>query len=136
MKRAYRFALLLYPRAVRDQFGEEMTGVFEQASRDARSHGWAWYFRFNFGEFAGLIGGAASAWFERRLAPAAPGTALASNELPSELVVAQRQVQATIAGMVHAIANHQFERARVLSYEERKAREHLRVLREKYGVTE
>ena len=35
--------------------------------------------------------------------------------------------------MVHAIANHQFEKARTLANQEREARENLRVLREKYG---
>lgn len=138
MNRAYRFVLLLYPRGVRDQFADEMTGVFEQASRDARSRGWAWYFRFSFGEFAGLIGGAASAWSERRVAPPAPATAstAVSAGLPPEIVAAQERVQASIAGMIHAIANHQFERARVLSDEERRARAKLRAVREKYGITD
>jgi hypothetical protein len=37
--------------------------------------------------------------------------------------------------MVHAIANHQFEKARVHSDQERLARENLRLLREKYGIS-
>lgn len=136
MKQAYKFMLLLYPRGVRDQFADEMTGVFEQANREAQSHGWAWYLRFNLGEFRGLIGGAATAWFERRVAPHAPMPPAPSSGLPQELVAAQQRIEAHIAGMVHAIANHQFERARMLSDEERKARENLRRLREKYGLTE
>jgi hypothetical protein len=50
------------------------------------------------------------------------------------LVDAQQRVDANIAAMVHAIANHQFERARVHSDQERYARENLCLLREKYGV--
>jgi hypothetical protein len=46
---------------------------------------------------------------------------------------AQQRVDANIAAMVHAIANHQFERARALSNQEREARERLRMLRQKYG---
>jgi hypothetical protein len=48
-------------------------------------------------------------------------------------VEAQERVDANIAAMVHAIANHQFERARQLSNQEREARENLRLMREKYG---
>jgi hypothetical protein len=53
--------------------------------------------------------------------------------MPQELVEAQERVDANIAAMVHAIANHQFERARQLSNQEREARENLRLMREKYG---
>ena len=60
MKRAYKFILLLYPRGYRDQFAEEMTGVFEEASEESRAQGWAWHVRFAFAEIAGLIGGAAA----------------------------------------------------------------------------
>jgi ATP-dependent Clp protease ATP-binding subunit ClpC len=38
--------------------------------------------------------------------------------------------------MVHAIANHQFEKARFYSHEEYKARENLHVVREKYNISE
>jgi hypothetical protein len=36
--------------------------------------------------------------------------------------------------MVHAIGNHQFERARALSDQERIARQNLRVVRDRYGI--
>ena len=128
MNRAYKFLLMLYPREHRDQFAEEMIRVFEEASAERRSRGRAWYVRFAFAEMNGLIAGAADAWFDRKQAPSAPEQAL-----PGELAEAQRLVDMNIAGMVHAIANHQFERARLFSDQERQAREHLRVLREKYG---
>jgi hypothetical protein len=129
MKRAYRFMLLLYPRGHRDRFAEEMTSVFEEAIAGRRAQGRSWYVRFAFAEMAGLIGGAAEAWVVRPAAPEAP----AAGSLPQDLFEAQQHVDANIAAMVHAIANHQFERARVLSNQEREARENLRVIREKYG---
>jgi hypothetical protein len=131
MRRAYRFCLFLYPRRHRDQFAEEMLSVFEQASAEGREHRWTWYVRFAFSEVTGLVAGAAEAW----LAPQRPveTPTARSSYLPQELIEAQRRVDANIAGMVHAIANHQFERARVLSNQEREAREHLRILREKFG---
>ena len=53
--------------------------------------------------------------------------------MPQELAEAQQRVDANVAAMVHAIANHQFEKARVLANQEREAREKLRLLREKFG---
>jgi hypothetical protein len=61
-------------------------------------------------------------------------TARTSN-LPQDVIDAQQRVDSNIAGMVYAIANHQFERARVHSNQERQARERLRILREKYGLS-
>jgi hypothetical protein len=132
MRRAYRFCLLLYPRQHRDQFAEEMLSVFDEASAECREHGWAWSVRFAFAEVAGVVIGAAEAWHSPRPAPQ-ERTAPCSS-LPQELIEAQQRVDANIAGMVHAIANHQFEKARNHSDAERRARESLRVLREKYGI--
>jgi len=131
MRRAYRFCLLLYPRRHRDQFAEEMLSVFDEASAEGREHRRTWYVRFAFAEVGGLVAGAAQAWLEPQR-PVETPTAR-SSYLPQELIEAQRRVDANIAGMVQAIANHQFERARVLSSQEREARENLRVLREKFG---
>ena len=130
MRRAYQFMLLLYPRGHRDQFAEEMTGVFEEAFAERRNQGGSWSIRFALAEVTGLIGGAAGAWFDRKTVPAiTPDT-----RLPQDLVEAEQRVNWNIARMVHAIANHQFERARVHSDQERVARENLRVLREKHGA--
>jgi hypothetical protein len=111
-----------------------MTSVFEEASAESRAEGWAWRARFTFREMTGVIAGAAGAWFDRRRAPRASVADVARSTLPQELVDAQQRVDANIAAMVHAIANHQFERARVHSDQERYARENLCLLREKYGV--
>jgi hypothetical protein len=123
--------LLLYPRGHRDQFAEEMLDVFDEASTERREHGRGWYVRFALAEFSGLIAGAVEAWLAPQ--PAAEVRTARSSYLPQELLDAQQRVDANIAAMVHAIANHQFERARALSNQEREARENLRVLRQKYG---
>jgi len=133
MRRAYQFCLILYPRAHRDRFAEEMLQVFEEASADGRAEGWVWSVRFTLAEIGGLIGGAAGAWLDSRSAARVPSQSPAPGWIPHELAEAQERVEANVAAMVHAIANHQFERARVLSNQEREARENLRVLREKYG---
>jgi hypothetical protein len=130
MKQAYQFMLLLYPRGYRDQFAGEMTRVFEESFAERREHRWTWSVRFAFAEMAGLIGGAAQAWIDHSSAPEIPAASCS----PNDLMEAQQRVDLNIAGMVHAIANHQFERARVFSDQERRAREQLRVLREKYGI--
>lgn len=132
MKRAFQFCLVLYPRKHRDQFAEEMTQVFEQAASERRGEGWTAYFRFAFSEIAGLVTGAAWAW----IAPqrAAQAAADKYSHMPGELADAQRRVDADVAAMVHAIANHQFERARQLSDHERVARSNLNALRDRYGA--
>jgi hypothetical protein len=133
MKRAYRFMLLVYPRWHRNQFSEEMRSVFEEAFAERRAQGWSWSVQFAFEETAGLIGGAAEAWLAPKPGPEVQTAS--TSHLPQDLVDAQQRVDANIAGMVYAIANHQFESARVHSFQERQARERLRVLREKYGLS-
>ena len=135
MKRAYSFLLLLYPREHRDQFAEEMISVFEEARSECRHQGWNWYVRFSFAEITGLIAGAAGCWLGKRPAREAAIANGPESTVPQELVEAQQRVDRNIAGMVHAIANHQFERARTHSDQERQAREHLRLLQRKYGIT-
>jgi len=136
MKRAYQFMLLLYPRDHRDRFAEEMAGVFEEARNERHYQGWAWYVRFAFWETAGLIGGAASAWLDRRPVPEASVSGAGHRTLPQEILEAQQRVDRNIAGMVHAISHHDYQGARRYSDEERQARENLRMLRIKYGLTD
>jgi hypothetical protein len=136
MKRAYDVLLRLYPREHRDQFAEEMTRVFEEASAERRALGWAWYVRFLLWEMSGLIAGAAGAWVSqnRKGSPEISIASAPQNALPQDLLKAQQRVELTTAAMVRAIANRQFERARVHSDQEHQAREKLRLLREKYGI--
>jgi hypothetical protein len=104
-----------------------MLSVFEEASS---GHSGGWYVRFACAEIASLIAGAAEAWLHLRSEREVP----VASAVPDELTEAQRQIDLSIAGMVHAIANHQFEKARVHSEREREARETLRRLREKCRI--
>lgn len=61
---------------------------------------------------------------------------LGHSELPTEVVEAQIRTTLLVDRIVHAIAHHDFEGARTYSLEESKAREHLRLLRERYGLHE
>ena len=132
MKRAYRWCLWLYPREYRERFGEEMTEVFEAAAAERRAEGRAAYAGFALSEIIGLIAGAARA----RVAPQQAGDLVAAKyrNLPREVAEAQQRVDDSIAGMVHAIAHHQFEKARDFSNLEHRARTNLRVVRERYGM--
>jgi post-segregation antitoxin (ccd killing protein) len=138
MKGAFQLCLILYPREHRDRFAEEMTQVFEQAAEERRALGWTWYVTFALGEIVGLLVGAAEAWMRVREVsapkPVAKVAAASSSYVPQELLEAQQRVDANVAAMVQAIANHQFERARFLSNQEREARANLTSLREKYGM--
>lgn len=139
MKHLYETLLRLYPKDLRAAFSAEMMEVFEQAAEEHRSRGRACYLRFAAKECAGLVGGAAFEWMARAAgrarraeAPAPAGTP----SLPGEVAEAQRLVDVSVARMVEAIATHQFAKARFYSIAGRKAREQLRLLRQKYHLTE
>jgi ATP-dependent Clp protease ATP-binding subunit ClpC len=61
---------------------------------------------------------------------------LRQNALPKEMVEVQRRIKSAIQRLQKAIANHEFEKARSYSEEERKERAELRQLREKHNVDE
>ena len=61
---------------------------------------------------------------------------LRQTTLPSELSDIQKRIKFIVHRMENAIANHEFEKARFYSDEERKERENLRTLREKYNLDE
>jgi ATP-dependent Clp protease ATP-binding subunit ClpC len=54
--------------------------------------------------------------------------------LPGEVADIQKRIKFIVHRMENAIANHEFEKARFYSDEERKERENLRQLREKYNL--
>src|ERR1017187_2554592 len=56
--------------------------------------------------------------------------------LPADLADIQKRIKFIVHRMENAIANHEFEKARFYSDEERKERENLRGLREKYHLDE
>ena len=61
---------------------------------------------------------------------------LRQKALPEEMVDVQNRLKFVVHRMENAIANHEFEMARFYSGEERKERENLRLLREKYQMDE
>ena len=132
MKRAYELLLILYPRGHRAEFSDEMRQVFEAAAAERRGQGRAAYLGFVLSEMRGLISGAARAWLTPERA--AQLAAAKYRHLPREVAEAQQCVDDNIAGMVHAIANHQFEKAREFSNREREARANLHIVRERYGM--
>src|SRR5215470_12027143 len=61
---------------------------------------------------------------------------LRQTSLPDEITEVQKRIKFIAHRMENAIANHEFEKARFYSDEERKERENLRGLREKYHLDE
>ena len=61
---------------------------------------------------------------------------LRQTSLPEEITEVQKRIKFIVHRMENAIANHEFEKARFYSDEERKERDNLRVLREKYHLDE
>src|SRR5712664_343588 len=59
---------------------------------------------------------------------------LRQTTLPGEVADIQKRIKFIVHRMENAIANHEFEKARSYSDEERKGRENLRQLREKYNL--
>src|ERR1035437_7472937 len=59
---------------------------------------------------------------------------LRQTTLPSDLADIQKRIKFIVHRMENAIANHEFEKARFYSDEERKERENMRMLREKYNL--
>jgi ATP-dependent Clp protease ATP-binding subunit ClpC len=59
---------------------------------------------------------------------------LRQTSLPEELTEVQKRIKFIVNRMENAIANHEFEKARFYSDEERKERDNLRALREKYHL--
>lgn len=59
---------------------------------------------------------------------------LRQTSLPPEIAEIQKRIKFIVHRMEAAIANHEFEKARFYSDEERKERENLRELREKYNL--
>ena len=61
---------------------------------------------------------------------------LRATKLPDEVTEVQRRIKFIVHRMENAIANHEFEKARFYSDEERKERKNLRALREQYKLDE
>ncbi|HUA18036.1 MAG TPA: hypothetical protein VMB25_04770 [Bryobacteraceae bacterium] len=135
MGRTYRFLLHLYPRKFRETFGEEMLRVFQEAAEEQRKRGPLAYAAFALRETLGLLLALPGAWLGGQ--PIRPlEMASEASGLPADVAQAQRCIDASIQGMVQAIAHHQFEKARFYSLAERKAREDMRRLKEAHGISD
>ncbi len=157
MRRIYATMLRLYPRDFRASFTSEMLTAFDRSAGDRRAQGQSAYIRFALTELIGVVMGAGKEWLAKlstdsslrgrslpdRLMMRPPGVpweayygdALVNSPesaLPYEVVEAQRRAQLLVERIVYSIAHHDFEGARTYSYQERQARENLRLLREKY----
>lgn len=133
----YRLLLRLYPADFRARFEREMISAREELGGGAK-------------EVAGLLSGAVREWFAkletsqarrarwfadwRCMRPAGLAREEYFGPEPADLRDAQRRIDFCVARIVDAIAHHQFEQARYYSAEDLKAREHLRRVREKYGL--
>ena len=140
MVRAYGLLMRLYPRHHRAIFEKEMTAVFKEAAQEYRERGRVEFIRFALAEIAGAVMGAYAQWISgTRDQEDLQCVILAETEdacLPPEIALIQRRLRANLRQMEHAIAHHQFPRARFCSEVDRREREQLRQLRNKYGLPE
>jgi hypothetical protein len=139
MGAVFRALLYLYPRRHRELLGAEMQAVFEQGAQEHRLLGPSQYLRFVLREVGGLVLHAAVAQFAHAthrgyLENEVHGTLAPPRDLPDEVIEAQNRLAANVNRLSFAISHHEFVQARFYSNEERKARENLRQMREKYGV--
>ncbi|MGA3024847.1 MAG: hypothetical protein ABSF98_08775 [Bryobacteraceae bacterium] len=124
MKRVWKALLRLYPPAHQESFAAEMEAVFDQAAEERRGAGWLSFARFLFAELLGMLGGAGAAWTTKSRGAIAIG-------LPDDATRIQTLIEANLRRMEHAIATHQFEKARFFSYYDLKLREHIGRLEKK-----
>ena len=93
--------------------------------------GAAAYGRFLVAELVGLLLGAVKARFAGPVPiDAAP---MVASDLPKEVLEAQNRVAVNLNRMLSSIAHREFVQARVYSDEDRKARQDLRMVLDKYG---
>jgi hypothetical protein len=129
----YELLLRLYPPEYRALFAREMLAVFQEAAEERRGSA---FLALILAEWIGLAIGAAAEWIAKFTSTSYMKVSAdpAQSALPDEVREAQRRIEFHINRMVYAISHHQFEKARFYSNEERKARESLRLLREKYNI--
>jgi hypothetical protein len=116
-----------------------MQAVFEQGAQEHRLLGPSQYLRFVLPEVGGLVLHAAIAQFANAahrgyLENQVRGASAPPQDLPDEVIEAQNRVAVNLNQLLSAISQHQFVEARFYKNEERKARENLRQMQEKYGI--
>jgi hypothetical protein len=139
MIRAYGLLLRLYPKDHRKVFAAEMIEVFKESAEERRERGWMAFFGFILVEAVGLIEGSALQWIAtltgRKDGPdMLPIVGQPSSTLPAEIIQVQQRIQYNLRCMEHAIAHHQFERARYFSAADQQERENLCRLWKCYGL--
>ncbi|HUJ50825.1 MAG TPA: hypothetical protein VLW25_11530 [Bryobacteraceae bacterium] len=157
-KPVYRMLLRLFPQDYRLFFEAEMLDAFGRACEEQRASGRAAYSRFVCGELAGLALSLPVEWIAklttsasirarslpdlRMMRPAGVPRELwfasartLSAAAPDEIAEAEQRVAFCLRRMEQAIATHDFPGARFFSNEDLKAREKLRQLRLKYGLS-
>jgi hypothetical protein len=141
MGAVFRSLLHLYPQRHREVLGAEMQAVFEQSAQEHRLLGPIAYMRFVLVELGKLVLHAAVAqsanvmhkgYLENRMP--LRSTLPPPEDLPAEVLQAQNRVAVNLHQLLFAISHHQFVQARYYSNEERKARENLCQVRDKYGI--
>jgi hypothetical protein len=123
-------------------FAPEMLALLKEKAFDMGQRTWSAYFYFYVAESLDLLKGAAGEWIAKltnksyatnqRLLAGTDGEA----SLPAEVRRARKHIKLILACMEHAIANHQFEKARFYSYAEHRARKRLQKLQEKHNIAE
>jgi hypothetical protein len=139
MGAVFRVLLYLYPQRHRELLGAEMQAVFEQGAQEHRLLGPSRYLCFVLLEVGGLVLHAAIAQFANAthrgyLEKQVHATLAPPQDLPDEVIEAQNRVAVNVNQLLVAISHHQFAQACFYKNEERKARENLRQMREKYGI--
>jgi hypothetical protein len=139
MGAVFRVLVHLYPQRHRELLGAEMQAVFEQGAQEHRLLGPSQYLRFILLEVGSLVLHAAVAQFTnatRRdyLGNQLHGTLAPPQDLPDEVIEARNRLAVSLNQLSFAISHRQFVQARFYSNEERKARENLRQMQEKYGI--
>ncbi len=132
MKHIYLALLRLYPREYRVTFRAEMLSAFEEAAQDRRKDGIGVSIGFVLAEIWGLAVGIAPEW-RAKFAQSDGYLAIRNRteqktDQPAEVMEIERQIESALKCMEHAIATHQFTKARFYSEAEHRLRAKLRRL--------
>lgn len=150
---AYRMLLRLFPGDYRDAFEAEMLDAFARTVDERRKFGRFDCGRFLCAELAGLALHVPLEWiakattgrairarvFEQYMSPQPAHvheTGLRLGSAYDEIAETEKQIEFYLRRMEHAIATHDFPGARYYSNEDLKAREHLRILKARFGLAE
>ena len=121
--------IALFPAEYRVMFGTEILGVLLARVADRGIS-----FGFVLSETAGLLNGAANEWIAKlgrsdySSRPRPLTEASTTEPVGSEIDEAEQRIRMILNRMEYAIAHHQFERARLYSFEERRERANLQRL--------